>query len=232
MLRRNARYGELISKLSATTSLILITVFISVLVFLFDLIFGRSYPQFFDYVALNPNNIIHGKYFWTLLTHMFVHGGFWHLFLNMFVLFSLGGFCERIIGKKRFVWMYLISGVFAGLLSVVLAGLFGYGAWANVFGDPTMYMVGASGAIFAIAGLFTVILPKLRFSIIFLPFFSLPAYVMVPAVLVLTWIVSYLGGFAIGNVAHFGGFLIGLLYGFYLRTKYRRKVILLGRHFR
>ena len=43
---------------------------------------------------------------------IFVHGGFFHLFINMFVLFSMGGLCERIIGRKRFFWFYLITKVF------------------------------------------------------------------------------------------------------------------------
>jgi len=110
--------------------------------------------------------------------------------------------------------------------------LFGGGELAAVFGSPGEYMVGASGAIFAIAGLFVLILPKLKFTIIFLPFFSLPAYIMVPAVLIITWIVSIAAGWNIGNVAHFGGFIAGVLYGYYLRLRYRRKIEMLERYFR
>jgi len=208
----------------------LITVSISVSIFgFFSLVF---FPVSIDYFALKPSNILAGKYLWTLVTHMFVHGGFFHLFINMFVLFSLGGLCEKIVGGKRFIWFYLISGVFAGLLSVILAGFYGYGDLGKVFGSPDVYMVGASGAIFAIAGLFVVLLPRIRFMIIFLPFFSLPAYIMVPLVLFLTWLATIFAGLPIGNVAHFGGFIAGLGYGFYLRTKYKRKVKMLQRMFR
>lgn len=77
-----------------------------------------------------------------------------------------------------------------------------------------------------------VLLPKIRFMIIFLPFFSLPAYIMVPFILILTWLASIFGGFPIGNVAHFGGFLYGLVYGVYLRQKYKKKIALLQRYFR
>ena len=93
-------------------------------------------------------------------------------------------------------------------------------------------MVGASGAIFAIAGLYVILLPRLRFSIIFFPFFSLPAYIMIPAVLFIFWGLSAVFNWPIGNVAHFGGFLAGLIYGLYLKGKYPGKVNRLQRMFR
>ena len=116
--------------LSVTGWLIIINAVASIL----SIILWSIYPNFIDYVALKPISIIHGKYLWTLVTHMFVHGGFFHLFINMFVLFSLGGLCERIIGRKRFLWFYLSAGLFAGLLSVFFAGFFGFGSFEKVFG--------------------------------------------------------------------------------------------------
>lgn len=228
--RRSLQY--FLSRLSATSVISAITIVISVLGLILWTYPWSPFEGLMNYFALKPLSIIQGKYIWTLFTHIFVHGSFLHLFVNMFVLFSLGGFCEKIIGRKRFIWFYFLAGIFAGLVSVILSGLFGYGSGANIFGSPDMFMVGASGAIFAIAGLFTVILPRLKFSIIFLPFFSLPAFIMIPLVLFLTWGASIAFGFPIGNVAHLGGFLAGLGYGFYLRTKYRKKVVMLGRYFR
>ena len=214
---------------STTTWLIIINSVVSIIAFI---LFAVS-ENYLDYLALKPENILQGKYLWTLVTHMFVHGGFLHLFINMFVLFSLGSLCERIIGKKRFIWFYLLSGLFAGILSVLLSGLLGNTELGTrIFGSPDIFMVGASGAIFAIAGLYVILLPKLKFMIIFLPFFSLPAYIMIPLVLFIVWIISIIGNFPIGNVAHFGGFLVGLVYGFYLKNKYKRKVLRLQRMFR
>lgn len=208
---------------------------INIIVFIIELILLAFSPDSFKYLALNPTSILQGKYLWTIFTHMFVHapGSFFapfseHLLINMFVLFSLGGLCEKIIGKKRFIWFYLVSGIFAGLLSVALSGLFGSAdasAWGTrIFGNPAIFMVGASGAIFAIAGLYVTLLPKLKFMIIFLPFFSLPAYIMVPLALFGMWIVSVFANWPVGNVAHFGGFIVGISYGLYLRQRYRRKV--------
>ncbi len=189
-------------------------------------------PENIKYFALNASNFLNGLYPWTILTHMFAHGGFFHLLVNMFALISLGGLCEQIIGRRRFIVFYLIAGLFAGILSVMLAGFFGFGFLANVFGSPDVYMVGASGAIFGIAGLFVVLVPRMRFSIIFLPFFSLPGFVMIPLVLILMWIASIGAGLPLGNVAHFGGLLAGLIYGAYLRAKYKKKVAMLQRLFR
>lgn len=214
---------------SAVTWFIILTSFISILAF----ILIELRPESMDYFALKADNILQGKYLWTLLTHMFVHGSFLHLFLNMFVLFSLGGLCEKIIGRKRFIWFYIIAGVVAGLISVLLSGAFGHSMWgARIFGEPDVYMVGASGAIFAIAGLYVMLLPRLRFMFLLLPFFSLPAYIMVPLTLFAVWIVSIFANWPIGNVAHFGGFLVGIGYGVYLRARYKKKVLLLQRMFR
>jgi membrane associated rhomboid family serine protease len=223
------RKESLFSRWSLTSWIIFVNVLVYFAVLILQVFIG---DKVYNYVALYPSYILSGKYLWTLLTHMFMHGGVFHLFVNMFVLYSLGGFCEKVIGRKRFLWFYLSSGIFAGLLSVFLSGFYGYGFWEKIFGSPNMYMVGASGAIFGIAGLFVILLPKVRFSIIFLPFFSLPGYIMIPFVLVLTWLASFAANLPIGNVAHLGGFVVGIVYGYYLKTKYRNKIIALQRYLR
>jgi len=205
---------------------------ISFVSFIVEIVLLAINPDFVKFFAISASNFLSGGYLWTILTHIFAHGGVFHLLVNMFALFSLGSLTEKIIGRKRFIWFYLISGIFAGLLSVFLSGFFGFGFWENVFGSPEVYMLGASGAIFGVAGVLVMILPRIRFSIIFVPFFSLPGYIMIPLVLVIMWIASIGAGLPIGNVAHFGGFLAGLVYGFYLRTKYKKKVMLLQRYFR
>ena len=221
------------------TSMTNILIFINVVFFFLTfplLLFEKT----LSYVALQPNAFLSLKYPWTIITSMFMHSPgpnilpflSFHLIINMFVLFSLGNLCEKIIGRKRFLWFYLISGLFAGLMFVFLSGFFGVsGIGERIFGSPFAYAVGASGAIFAIAGLFMILTPKLRFMIIFLPFFSLPAYIMIPLVLFGTWLVSSYAGIGIGNTAHFGGFLAGVVYGFYLRLKYKRKTKMIERYF-
>jgi len=229
-VRRRRRSFGFFDNLSLTGWLI----FVNVVFFIGAFIFGFSgyvpcSESVCKYIAIQPNNFLLKGYVWTAITSMFMHGSFAHLLVNMFVLFSLGSLCERIIGRVRFFWFYILSGIFAGLLFVALAFLSGgNGVSEAIFGSPLTYAVGASGAIFAIAGLFVMLTPKLKFMIIFLPFFSLPAYIMVPLILFLTWIVSSVTGLPVGNVAHFGGFLVGIVYGAYLRKKYSRKVRMIG----
>ena len=141
---------------SATSILIWANIILFV-IFLFLLVI---IPNFLDYISLKPSLFMQGKYLWTLITHMFMHApGIipFHLLINMFILFSLGSLMEKIIGKKRFLYFYLISGIFAGLLFIILSYFFGNTELgARIFGSPIMSAVGASGAIFAIAGLFMI----------------------------------------------------------------------------
>lgn len=205
---------------------------INVVMFFIIMILDYINPENIKNFALNPSLILRGQYLWTLILHMFSHIYPGHLFVNMFALFSLGKLCEKVIGRKRFLAFYLLAGLFAGILSVLLSGLFGYGIGANIFGSPDTFMLGASGAIFGIAGLFVILLPNLRFSILFLPFWSFPAYKIIPFLLIAMWALSISLGLPIGNVAHFGGFITGITYGLYLKTKYKRKVMQIRQYFR
>jgi len=232
-LRQNSyrpSLGSFLFKLFVSTrSITFWLIFANIIFFIVALILGFSVAKpceetICNQIAIQPTNLIFNGYVWTLITSMFMHSGFAHLIINMFVLFSLGKFCERIIGRKRFFRFYMLSGIFAGLLYVALAYFFGNSVLGEkIFGNASSYAVGASGAIFAIAGLFVILTPYLKFCFIFLPFFSLPAYIMVPLVLLATWLVSASTGMAVGNTAHLGGFLYGVAYGIYLRIKYKRK---------
>lgn len=226
--QRKGGFFSSLGKISITAWIVTLNI-----ILFFILLIGQyNNPNFINYFALNPNLILHGKYLWTLITHMFSHIYPAHLFVNMFALFSLGRLCEKIIGRKRFLTFYLIAGLFAGILSVILSGFFGFGLGAKIFGSPDTFMLGASGAIFGIAGLFVILLPRLRFSILFLPFWSFPAYKIIPILLIIMWAFSISLGLPIGNVAHLGGLLSGLVYGLYLKSKYKRKVLMLQSQFR
>ncbi len=207
-----SKFGSFFGSLSATGWLILI----NIVFFIFIIFLSLFVKNIMSYVALKPSDFMQGKYLWALITSMFM----------------LGNLCEKIIGRKRFLAFYLISGIAAGLMFVLFAYFFGNTELgAKIFSSPDVAAVGASGAIFAIAGLFMILTPRLRFMIIFLPFFSLPAYLMIPIALFATWIVSSSVGIGIGNTAHLGGFLVGVFYGIYLRYKYKRKTRLIARYF-
>jgi len=209
--------------LSVTTWLIIANVVFSFLFFLLIIFFrgALSENQLIRYVALRPENIFRGGYLWTLLTHMFVHGSVVHLFVNMVSLFFIGNLVEQIIGRKRFFPFYFIAG-FSAAFFFILCSLF----YAP---DFSSYAVGASGAIFGIATLLAVLIPKLRVYVFFVV--PMPLWLAIIVLLFGLWAVSFLAGLPIGNTAHLGGALAGLVYGLYLRKKYRRKVGLLRRYF-
>ena len=121
--------------------------------FILAITFVAIVPKFFDYIALNPTNVFENKYFWTFFTSMFMHapGGAipflsFHLLINMLVLFNLGSMMERIVGKKRFLWFYLISGL--------VAGSTGY---ANVALMPAM---ATNSVLFAMALVIMFVIPR------------------------------------------------------------------------
>jgi membrane associated rhomboid family serine protease len=140
----------------------------------------------------------------------------------MFSLFFIGGLVQKLIGMKRYVLFYLISGLIASLL-FVLSSFF-----LNM--DMSTYAVGASGAIFGLVGLLVIITPNLPVYVMLIPIPIKMKYAG-PGILVLLWLVSVAGNIPIGNTAHFGGLICGLIYGIYLRRKYKRKTKMIERMF-
>ncbi len=165
-------FSAWISNFSLTTWIILINVFC----FIGFIIAGFfvSLTTLNSYFALNPNNLFLNGYVWTLLTSMFLHAGFLHLFVNMFSLYFIGNFLEMLIGKKRFFWFYLLAGLFAGLFFAFLAFFFGNNfIGGKIFGNTSLYAVGASGAIFGIAGIMAVLTPKNKVYLIMGPLLAI-----------------------------------------------------------
>ena len=146
-----------LSSMSITNKLILINVFIYFASLIILSIYGKQF--FLDNLALTPSLILSGKSLWTLLTSMFLHIQFFHIFANMFSLFFIGNFLEKIIGKKRFLLIYLISGLIGGIF-FVLSGV--------IFNDPSSG-IGASGAIFGILGVLAILVPFSRIYLIIGP---------------------------------------------------------------
>ena len=196
-------------------------IIINVVCFILFSILISINADFLNYIALKPSNIITNFYFWTFLTSMFMHAGFFHLFVNMFSMLFIGNLIERIIGKKRFISFYLLAGLFAGFL-FVLVSLF--------FPSENVYAVGASGAIFGLIGLLMVLTPNLPVYMMFIPIPIKMKYAA-PAMLFILWLISFFGNVPVGNTAHLGGLIFGLIYGFYLRKKYKNKTKYLSKLF-
>jgi len=209
---------NIFSGMSVNFTLVLINV---VLFILFSILISKS-QSYINFIAIKPSNILQGNYLWTIITSMFMHGGFFHLFVNMLTLFFIGGFVERLLGSKRYFWFYMASGIFAALAFVALSLVF--------VSDFNAYAVGASGALFGIIGLLMVLTPNLPVMIMFIPIPVKMKYAA-PGILVVLWIISIAGNVPIGNVAHLGGFALGIVYGFYLKKKYKKKTEHISRLF-
>ena len=175
------------------------------------------------FIALKPSNILQGNYLWTFVTSMFMHGGLFHIFANMFSLLFIGSLVERLLGAKRYFYFYMISGLLAGVFFVLSSKL--------IFtGDFNTFAVGASGALFGIVGLLVLLTPNLPVFIFFIPIPVKMKYAGL-GILVVLWFISIAGDVPIGNTAHLGGFVVGIIYGLYLRNKFPNKTKMISRHF-
>jgi membrane associated rhomboid family serine protease len=144
---------------------------------------------------------------WQLVTYSFLHGGFAHLFLNMFALYMFGPEIESLLGRRRFITYWLVCVVSAGLLQLLVQHL------SPAQAGPT---VGASGGIFGLLLAFGMAWPKRKLMLVFPPI-PMPAWLFVTLYGLLE---LYLGMFGEGgNVAHFahiggmvGGFVLLMLW--------------------
>src|ERR1700686_2085363 len=133
---------------------------------------------------------------WRLLTCVFIHGGLLHIAFNMWCLWDLGRRAESVYGHWTFAAVYLITGLAASL--------------ASLFWNPVVLSVGASGAIFGIAGALV--------SSFYLGAFSLPRAALTGTLRSVVMFVGYSLFFGAiiahtDNAAHIGGLLMGLLLG-------------------
>lgn len=220
--------------LSINSSLI----FLNVLFFIIFtiLLYFKIIP--IDFIAIKPENILQGKYFWTFISSMFMHAGFFHIFANMLSLFFVGRLIESLLGRKRYLWFYLISGLFSGVFFVGISYIFSLienisiGQSIISFGnDLGLYAVGASGAIFGLIGLLMFLTPNLPVYLMFIPIPVKMKYAA-PGMLILLWFISIAGNVPIGNTAHFGGLLAGIAYGIYLIVKFPNKTNYIRNYFK
>jgi len=171
-LNENNSFNKISRKFSVTNWLIIINVIVFLAIIILR-IFNLSDEQIISIFALQANALFSGA-FWQLLTSMFTHIWLPHLFFNMISLFFIGNFLEKIIGRKKYFWFYLASGIFAGIFFAVLSFFFGTtDLGAKIFVNPAIPSVGASGAIFGIAGLLAILTPNMKVYLIAGPIFAL-----------------------------------------------------------
>ena len=160
-----------------------------------------------------PDVTNHLPTFITLLTHIFLHGGWIHFLSNIWTLYIFGDNVEDRMGSKRYLLFFLFSGMIAGLIQVIFIP------------GSQVPIIGASGAIASVLGAYFVMYPRARVVTLILIFF-IPWFVKLPALLYLgLWFASQvvyglsnLGidrAAAVGGVAwwaHIGGFLFGMFF--------------------
>lgn len=148
--------------------------------------------------ALSGEALREGRW-WTLVTHLFVHGNLLHLVVNVVALWFIGPEVERMLGRVRFLVLYFVSGVAGGLLQ-------------TAFSSPTSGLVGSSGAVCGVLLSFTTAYPELRLRALL--FFILPVNMKAKTLgwglIVVSLAMAVLGILPqIGHLAHLGGALAG-----------------------
>jgi len=164
------------------------------------------------WLGLVPSGVVPGLRIWQPLTYIFLHDptDFRHVFFNMFFLWMFGRELELVWGKKRFLRYYLLTGVGAGLIEVLVKTvptLFGHAP----FDIPT---IGASGAIFGIFAGCMVLFPDRQVSLFFLPIYiSMRSFALIMAGMEFFLPLLFRSaGDNVAHVCHLGGMLVGYLY--------------------
>ncbi len=176
---------------------------IIILVFLAQL-FIKGYKEFF---VLNER-ALSGE-IWRFLTAIFLHGGLAHLILNLFALLLFGSILESLIGGRKFLFVFFVSGILANLVSV------------NFYPSS----LGASGAIFGVIGVLIVIRPLMPVWAFGLP---MPIFIagIIWAAIDIFGAIGFFVGNPIdntGNIAHLSGMFFGFVFGALFRKRRVRR---------
>ncbi|RLG26148.1 rhomboid family intramembrane serine protease [Methanosarcinales archaeon] len=155
-------------------------------------------PWVFNTLVLVPGTVIERP--WTLVTYMFLHGGFAHLFFNGMFMFFFGPELERRIGTARFLSIFFISGVLAAVGHMLTSDV---------------GIVGASGALYGVFAALAVIAPHIRIYAFFIPMRITHALILF-ALLDFLWMGS---GDAVAHMAHLSGLVVGLVAGYHLKSR-------------
>lgn len=153
---------------------------------------------------------------WQILTHMFMHGGFWHIFFNMYSLLMFGSILERSLGPKKFLIFYFVTGLGAVALHTgvewMQARVFiangAVDAYQRLLVTPTL---GASGAIYGVLIGFAMLYPQARLTLIFPPIPMTAKWLVI--IFAAIELFSGINGIqeSVAHFAHLGGMLFGWL---------------------
>ena len=200
------RGGFLSNLPPAVKNIIIINVCVSIMTYLNEPLMVRLF-------ALHPMAFMVRP--WQLVTYMFMHGGLWHLFFNMYTLYFFGTVLERVWGTKKFLLFYFVTGIGAALIHLGVQWLTGDFALT----------VGASGAIYGLLMGYAMLYPDSIMSLLFPPI-SMKAkwFVLIFAGIELLTGITNTGG-GIAHFAHLGG----LIFGYILITIWKKRRTLYSR---
>ena len=173
---------------------------------------------------------------WQIVTHMFMHGGFWHILFNMYTLWMFGSVLERMIGERKYLIFYFVCGLGAAALhtgveylqaqelmrAIADGSTTAAQSYAELKMTPTL---GASGAIYGVIIGYAMLFPESKLTLLFPPV-TLSAKWMVVIFAALELLFGITG--TVVSVAHFAH-LGGMLFGWLLIRYWRRKGTLFNR---
>ena len=206
---------------------------LNIVIFVFQLQFSDQLVCEFGAI---PGEILSGQDLHTLISSMFLHGGWWHLIGNMLFLWVFADNIEATVGNFRFLFFYLLGGLIAVATHIYFNSSESLyccspcGGGIPCMGDlPACAgltpMVGASGAISAVMGAYLVMFPSSRVKVFFFIFpFRLPAFLFLGFWIYQQWAAGMEALRVVTSQtqsvawwAHIGGFVFGVLAGFYFR---------------
>jgi len=180
--------------------------FANIAVFLLQMLAPALNDTLVRFFGLVPRLAINHLFIWQFVSYMFLHGGFSHIFFNMFALWMFGVELERLWGTREFLKYYFLTGIFAGLSTALFS-------WGSII--PT---IGASGAIYGILAAYALFFPDRYVYMYFL--FPIKMKYLALILGLLEFFAAYnQAQSGIAHAAHLGGMVIGF---FYLRYKYRQ----------
>ena len=149
--------------------------------------------------GLTPLSVLAKLSVWQIATYLFLHGGFGHLFWNMFALWMFGSELERYWGSRQFLKFFLITGMGAGVLSI---------AFEPLSLIPT---IGASGSVYGILMAYGMMFPERLVYLYFL--FPVKVKYFIAVLSVITFVSAFgSSGSTVAHVAHLGGMIVAFLY--------------------
>lgn len=174
-------------------------------VFVIGFFVDRS--AFIRFFGLTPALVATRGYVWQLVTYMFLHGDFWHIFFNMFVIWMLGSQLEAVWGSARFLRFYLACGLGGALSSFLFS-------WSTP-------VIGASAADYGILVAYAMLFPYNELYVWGL--FPVRARTLAIFIAVVEFVSEYLRSDGIAHFAHLGGMAAGFIYVRMMYRSWRRR---------